>query len=144
MDYSTGRDHELVLFGAPVTGLLKWFLFGVPITGSTLGKTVKKIFNEQFKPGGEKPKVPLERIEFSGYGASIISNWLDAGAAIAEVSQAQFDVLMGRTAHEVVQVRSILYPWGVHVVRTITLTRSANGYVYRSDSRLASRERRVL
>ena len=121
-----------VLFGAPVTGLLKWALLGLPITGSTLGKTVKKIFNRQFFE--DNPKVPLERIEFSGYGASIFSNWLDGGAAIAEVSQAQFDVLMGRTAHEVVQVRSILYPWGVHVVRTITLTRSANGYVYRSDS----------
>ena len=31
-------------------------------------------------------------------------------------------------------MRSILYPFGVHVVRTITLTRSNNGYVFRSDS----------
>jgi len=123
-----------VLFGAPVTGVIKWSLFGAPLTGSTLGKTVKKIFNRQFPEFGDKPKVPLERIEFSGYGASIFSNWLDAGAAIAEVSQAQFDVLMGRTAHQVVQVRSIMYPWGVHVVRTITLMRSNNGYVFRSDS----------
>src|SRR6476660_6200004 len=45
-----------------------------------------------------------------------------------------FDVLVGRTAHEVIQVRSILYPFAVHVVRTITLMRSSNGYVFRSDS----------
>ena len=111
---------------------IKWALFGIPITGSTLGNTVKTIFNKEFFTN--KPKVPLEQIEFSGYGASIFSNWLDGDAAIAEVSQATFDVLVGRTAHEVVQVRSILYPFGVHVVRTITLTRSSNGYVFRSDS----------
>lgn len=123
-----------VLFGVPITGLLRWFLLGFPLTGSTLGKTVKKIFNQEFTATGNKPKVPVERMEFSGYGASMFSNWLDSGAAIAEVSQTLFDVLVGRTAHEVVQVRSILYPWGVHVVRTITLMRSANGYVFRSDS----------
>ena len=113
---------------------LKWGLFGLPLTGSTLGNTVKKIFNQEFTPSGNKPKVPLEQMEVSGYGASIFSNWLDQDAAIAEVSQATFEVLVGRTAHEVVQVRSILYPFGVHVVRTITLMRSSNGYVFRSDS----------
>lgn len=113
---------------------IKWFLFGMPVTGSTLGETVRKIFNKEFQETGDQPKVPVEEIEISGYGASMFSNWLDADAAIAAVSQAKFDVLMGRTAHEVVQVRSILYPWGVHVVRTITLMRSPNGYVYRSDS----------
>ncbi len=113
---------------------LKWSLFGINLTGSTLGNTVRKIFNGEFVPGGSKPKVPLERMEVSGYGASIFSNWLDEDAAIAEVSQATFEVLVGRTAHEVIQVRSILYPFGVHVVRTITLMRSSNGYVFRSDS----------
>lgn len=113
---------------------IKWFLFGIPLPGSTLGKTVKTIFNGEFTPAGSKPQVPLEKMEISGYGASIFSNWLDGDAAIAEVSQAKFDVLVGRTAHEVIQVRSILYPFGVHVVRTITLMRSPNGYVYRSDS----------
>jgi len=111
---------------------IKWLLFGLPLPGSTLGKKVKDIFNNEFYTN--KPKVPLERIELSGYGASIFSNWLDADATMAEVSQATFDVIVGRTAHEVVQVRSILYPFGVHVVRTITLMRSANGYVFRSDS----------
>lgn len=111
---------------------LKWFLFGVPISGSTLGNTVKKIFNEKFFTN--QPQVPLEKIEFSGYGASIFSNWLNPDAVVADVSQSKFDVLVGRTASEVIQVRSILYPFGVHVVRTITLTRSPSGYVFRSDS----------
>lgn len=115
---------------------IKWFLFGIPIPGSTLGLTVKTIFNQMFQPGGVAPKVPLEHIEFSGYGATIFSNWLNAGATVADVSQAKFDVLVGRTAHEVIQVRSIMYmkTGCVRVVRTITLMRSPNGYVFRSDS----------
>jgi len=113
---------------------LKWSLLGLPLTGSTLGNTVKEIFNAEFRPFGDKPKVPLEQMDVSGYGAFIFSHWLDQDAAIAEVSQASFEVLAGRTAHEVVQVRSFLYPFGVHVVRTITLMRSSNGYVFRSDS----------
>ncbi|MEO8108983.1 MAG: hypothetical protein ABI594_03075 [Ginsengibacter sp.] len=115
---------------------IKWFLFGIPATGSTLGEAVRKIYNNEFQQGQPTAKVPLEKIEFSGYGASMFSNWIDSSAAIAAVSQAKFDVLMGRTAHEVVQVRSVMYmaTGCVHVVRTITLMRSPNGYVYRSDS----------
>jgi hypothetical protein len=113
---------------------IKWFILGIPITGSTLGKQVRDIFNDVFSK--KDPKVPLERIEFSGYGASMFSNWLNDAAAIADVSQVKFDVLVGRTAHEVVQVRSVMYMCTgiVHVVRTITLMRSSNGYVFRSDS----------
>ena len=112
---------------------IRWFLFGVPLTGSTLGKTVRDIFNKTFSSGPAKTKVPVEKMELSGYGASMFSHW-HSDVSIADVSQVHFDVVMGRTAHEVVQVRSILYPFGVHVVRTITLTRSNNGYVFRSDS----------
>lgn len=113
---------------------MKWGYEGYPITGSTLGRHVKEIFNDVMTTN--KPKVPLEKIEFSGYGASMFSNWLNKGAVVADVSQAKFDVLVGRTAHEVVQVRSVMYMETgiVHVVRTITLMRSPNGYVYRSDS----------
>ncbi len=113
---------------------IRWFLLGIPLTGSTLGKTVKTIFNGVFS--SQKPAVPLEKMEVSGYGATIFSNWLNKSAAIADVSQAKFDVIVGRTAHEVVQVRSVLYMCTgiVHVVRTITLMRSPSGYVFRSDS----------
>ena len=113
---------------------LRWSILGLRLYGSTLGKTVRDVFNQKFQPGGEDPMVPLERIELSGYGASIFSNYLDSTATIADVSQVQLDVVVGRTGHEVVQIRSILYPFGVHVVRTITLMRSNNGYVFRSDS----------
>ena len=113
---------------------LRWSILGLRLYGSTLGATVRDVFNQKFQPYGDDPKVPLERMEISGYGASIFSNFLDSTATIADVSQVQFDVVVGRTGHEVVQIRSILYPFGVHVVRTITLMRSNNGYVFRSDS----------
>ena len=78
--------------------------------------------------------MPLSRIDFSGYGASIFSHWEDPTAAIAAASKAYFDVFIGRTAQEVIQVRSLLYPWGVRVVRTITLTRASDAYVFRFDT----------
>ena len=40
----------------------------------------------------------------------------------------------GRTGHEVIQVRSVVYPWAIRVVRTIILYRSGSGYVYRVDT----------
>jgi hypothetical protein len=73
-------------------------------------------------------------MDISGYGASIFSNWLNPNAVIAATSQANFDVIVGRTSHEIIQVKSILYPWGVAVVRTITIQRTSGGGVTRYDS----------
>ncbi|HSI74803.1 MAG TPA: hypothetical protein VK957_02860, partial [Lunatimonas sp.] len=113
---------------------------GVSNGASTLGQSVTKIFNGEFFVDPAAPNVvkergvPVSRADFTGYGASIFSNWVSPSAAIAETSQARFDVLLGRTAHEVIQVKSLVYPWGIRVVRTITLFRVASGYVYRTDS----------
>ncbi|HJR08190.1 MAG TPA: hypothetical protein VJ842_13090 [Pyrinomonadaceae bacterium] len=106
---------------------------------STLGASVTKIFNYEFMPSNpvdliRQRGVPLTRIDLSGYGASAFSNWLNPKATIAATSQAKFDIFVGRCAHEVIQVKSILYPWGIRVVRTITLFRTASNYVYRHDS----------
>ena len=111
-------------------------LSGNPLGLSVLGPVVDTIFNNEFKPAGLQPRVPVQRIDFSGFGASLFSNWLNPNAAIAATSQAQFNVLIGRTAHEVVQVRSIMYmcTGRVNVVRTITLRRTAAGGVKRYDS----------
>ena len=106
---------------------------------STLGRTVTKIFNNEFllAPSLDlfrQRGVPLTRIDLSGYGASTFSNWLNPTAAFAQTSQARFDVFVGRCAHEIIQVKSIIYPWGIKVVRTITIFRVGSGYVYRVDS----------
>ncbi|MEK7256871.1 MAG: hypothetical protein AAB316_19105, partial [Bacteroidota bacterium] len=112
--------------------------FGNETGNSTLGASVTKIFNNEWMLDPfqliRQRGVPLERVDLSGYGASIFSNWLNPKAAIAETSQAKFDVWVGRCAHEIIQVKSIMYPWAIKVVRTITLFRTPSGYVYRFDT----------
>jgi hypothetical protein len=112
-------------------------LDGAPTGNSTLGKNPTIIFNGEFFPESNlinERGVPLTRLDISGYGASIFSHWLNPMAPIASTSQAKFDVFVGRCAHEIIQVKSLLYPWAIKVVRTITLFRTGSGYVYRHDS----------
>lgn len=114
-------------------------LYGNSTNASTLGSSVEAIFNNEWsKPAvpeaKHRPGVPLKRIGLSGYGANAFSDWHNKNAAFAETSQATFNILSGRTAHEVVQVKSVIYPWGIFVVRTITMFRLSNGYVGRIDS----------
>ena len=120
--------------------LLNWF--GIASYASNLGHRVTEIFNNEFLFGPlslstllkDSRGVPVSRMDVTGYGASIFSNWLSPGAALAQTSKARFDVMLGRTGHEVIQVKSILYPWGIRVVRTITVFRTGSGYVFRTDS----------
>ena len=107
---------------------------GTPDFTSNLADQPTVIFNKEFFNFSKQRGVPVSRMDISGYGANMFSNWLSPSAAFAATSQARFDVMLGRTAHEVVQVKSILYPWGIRVVRTITLQRESSGYVYRQDS----------
>ena len=114
-------------------------LNGSPANAGTLGESVGTIFNKEFfldppDTGYKDRGVPLTRIDFSGYGASLFSHWQNPNAAIAATSQAFFDVFIGRTAHEVIQVRSLVYPWGIRVVRTITMFRTSSAHVYRFDT----------
>ncbi|MFT4015381.1 MAG: hypothetical protein QM668_00345 [Agriterribacter sp.] len=120
--------------------LLNWY--GIASYASNLGHRVTEIFNNEFLFGPlslsslvkESRGVPVSRMDVTGYGASIFSNWVSPGAALAQTSKARFDVMLGRTGHEVIQVKSILYPWGIRVVRTITVFRTGSGYVFRTDS----------
>jgi hypothetical protein len=108
--------------------------YGNEIHKSVLGKTVHDIFNNVFASEVKDDGVPLTHIDFSGYGASTFSNWLKPLAKYGDVTQVKFDVMTGRVAHEVVQVISVLYPWGITVIRTITLYRRNNAIIFREDS----------
>lgn len=101
---------------------------------SVLGPEVDTIFNTEFNPGAPTALVPVTRIDFSGYGASSFSAWTDPSANVPAVVQVRFNMMVGRASHEVVQVNSILYPWGAIVVRTITIDRQDNAEVFRYDS----------
>jgi len=111
---------------------------GINAQYTTLAHSPDIIFNGEFGQLGNvppgRPAVPLEKIGLSGYGASTFSNWENKQALFAQTSQAFFNVVTGRTSREVIQVKSMVYPWGIRVVRTITLFRMGNGYVARFDS----------
>lgn len=110
---------------------------GVGAQYSNLAHSPDTIFNGEFAQNigvPNRPAVPLEKIGISGYGASVFSSWENRDALFAQTSQAFFNVATGRTSREVVQVKSMVYPWGIRLVRTITLFRMGNGYVARVDS----------
>ncbi len=110
------------------------FPWGISVLkGDLANDGVEAFFNNEMKPGGSNPRVPLTRIDFSGYGASVFSEWKNP-AAVAAISKVHFETFVGRTGHEVVQVASILCPFAVPVVRTITLQRKKEAVVIRSDS----------
>ena len=103
------------------------------LRGDILNDGAEAFFNNEMGPSSPNRKVPVTRVDFVGYGASAFSKWLNPNA-IATASQVRFDVMVGRTAYEVVQIASILYPWTVHVVRTITIERLRDAMVVRADS----------
>ncbi|WP_126974490.1 hypothetical protein [Gynurincola endophyticus] len=114
---------------------------GMPSGKSHLGDTVTNTFNLEFfhsfitNPDLKLSRgVPVTRVDLTGYGTNMLSNWVSSAAALNEVSQAKFDTFHGRTAHEVIQIKSMIYPWGIRVVRTITTYRGKNGRVFREDS----------
>ena len=113
-----------------------------PPATTVLGNDVETIFNSDFTTGAggaQVPRVPLTRYDISGYGASTFSDWKHNPSLVSPpestaIIKAQFQVLVGRTAYEMVQAQSILYPFGVKVVRTITIFRDGGGGMYRRDS----------
>jgi hypothetical protein len=111
---------------------------GQPGWRSALGDNVTTTFNTYLGAAGARPLVPVTRIDMSGYGESLFSDWRnpynDPTRDAVAVVQARFDVLIGRTAYEVIQVRSFLFPYAVKVVRTITIERRNNAVVTRHDS----------
>lgn len=110
-------------------------LSGVPQGKSVLG-TAEITFNANFAPGGAglHKQVPVTRIDISGYGESTFSEWLNPDDADGIVTKATFDVIGGRTAYELIQIQSHIYPYGVKVIRSIVLRRENGGVVGRSDS----------
>jgi hypothetical protein len=102
-----------------------------------LGTDAAGIFNSHFNDplgGAFSPGVPLRRYDLTGYGASTFSEWTNTSPDTTDVTKVFFHTLIGRTSHEVIQVQSIIDPWGIKVVRTITIDRQASGVVQRYDS----------
>jgi hypothetical protein len=110
---------------------------GAPLGISVLGSTadpagsVETVFNDDM---AARPRVPVTRIDLSGYGGSNFSDWNNPFAAFAEAAKVQFNLMVGRTALEVIKVNSVLHPWGIRVTRSVTVERRPGGGVIRRDS----------
>ena len=110
-----------------------------PYGVAVLSTTVASTFNDEFLTGTMNeeppppPRIPVKRIDISGYGASMFSEWKDSKTEVGIV-KAQFDVIVGRTGYEVIKDQSYLFPWGARVVRTITIDRQGAGWILRTDS----------
>jgi hypothetical protein len=110
---------------------------GTPLGISVLGETlspadsVETVFNNDM---AANPRVPVTRIDLSGYGGSNFSDWNNPFAAFAEAAKVQFRFMIGRTALEAIKVNSVLHPWGVRVTRSVTIERRPGGGVIRRDS----------
>ena len=94
--------------------------------------SIDDMFNDAF--ANMTPMAPVERIDFSGYGATTFSDWRRTSSQATGVTQVKFEAVVGRTSKEVVQVRSRLYPWAAIVVRIITMSRTGSAGVFRRDS----------
>ncbi len=112
---------------------------GAPLDISVLGSpkepvdSVQSFFNKEFGPSGENRRVPVTRLDISGYGESTFSDWMQP-VAYAQTAKAQFEVIVGRTALEVIKIASVLYPWGIRLTRSVTIERTAGAGVIRRDS----------
>lgn len=102
---------------------------------SAIGKSdFIKLFNDTFgKPGG---KIPVTRVDISGYGESLFSDWRNipnttSGAVIEKV---QFQTAVGRTIREVVQITSICYCYCWRATKTIETERASDGKLYIRES----------
>jgi|CZKS01.1.fsa_nt_gi hypothetical protein len=63
---------------------------GVSTGMSVLGPDVDAIFNPYLGPGGTRPMVPVTRVDLSGYGESLFSDWRNQTNDITAVSKARY------------------------------------------------------
>jgi hypothetical protein len=137
----SGRDESSYFDGAAIqlrngVALDTGASLNISVLGSVVGPadSVHEMFNNEFGPGAATAKVPVTRLDVSGYGGSCFSDWLKRSAAYAEAAKVQFEVIVGRTALEVVKFATVLYPWGIRLTRTVTIERRGGGGVIRRDS----------
>ncbi|HEU5001986.1 MAG TPA: hypothetical protein VFW71_04325 [Actinomycetota bacterium] len=109
--------------------------YGSLVMGATPAQLAPAdFFNQAFNPGGNQGGIPVGRIDLSGYGTSMFSDWSWTDPKVVGVVRANFDVLLGRTAHELVEFQTWILPWCIRIQRTVVFDRSDGGEVIRHDT----------
>jgi hypothetical protein len=115
----TGYNATPPAYGAQVLGIPK--------------PSVADFWDQDFGPGGQG-FFPVGRIDLSGYGTSLFSDWHDPNPLDPGIIRALFNVLLGRTAHEIITAQTWVLPHCVRLQRTITFDRSDAGEVVKHDT----------
>lgn len=111
-------------------------VYGIQVLG-TGPLDAGAFFDQQFTAeafGGKYPGIPVSRIDISGYGTSMFSDWQHNSFDFAGVTRSRFDVLVGRTAYELLVLRSVIVPYSIRITRTIIFDRFDTGLVVKHDS----------
>jgi hypothetical protein len=106
--------------------------YGAQVLGTAL-PSVAKFWDDDFGPSG-RGFMPIGRIDLSGYGTTLFSDWLDPVPTDPGIIRALFNVLLGRTAHEIITAQTWILPWCIRLQRTITFDRSDAGEVVKHDT----------
>jgi hypothetical protein len=106
--------------------------YGAQVLGTAL-PSVAQMWDEDFGPG-DQGIIPISRIDLSGYGTSLFSDWSDPSPTDPGILRALFNVLLGRTAHEIITAQTWIMPWCIRLQRTITFDRSDGGDVVKHDT----------
>ena len=106
--------------------------YGAQVLGTAL-PSVAKFWDDDFGPSG-RGFMPIGRIDLSGYGTTLFSDWLDPVPTDPGIIRALFNVLLGRTAHEIITAQIWILPWCIRLQRTITFDRSDAGEVVKHDT----------
>lgn len=111
----------------------------VPAPGYTSILGVQASYNSDFwdsvpadphRP--RRPLVPGNRVDLSGFGASMFTDWRSDSKSQAQgTSQVNFEVIVGRTEREVVVQKMELVYCGASATRTVVIQRLNNGHMRR-------------
>jgi len=64
----------------------------------------------------------------------MFSDWSIDNPNFVGALPTRFDVLVGRTAYEIVQIQTVIAHWSIRITRTIIFDRFDTGLVVRHDS----------
>jgi hypothetical protein len=112
-------------------------IYGVQVIHATDGPDPAIFFDQQFTDpslGGKFPGIPVTRIDLSGYGTSMYSDWRHDDIKKVGVVRARFEVAIGRTAFEMLVFQTVVCPWCFRMTRTLLFERYDTGLVIKQDS----------
>lgn len=108
--------------------------YGALVMGATPPTLAPADFWNQGFQGAKQGGIPVARIDLSGYGTTMFSDWRESDPSYVGVVRANFEVHQGRTAHELVEFQTWILPWCIRMQRSVVFDRSDGGEVVRHDS----------